>query len=330
MKRCFVSSILAKIAKEEGVELILEPDYQYVGCFILPNGEKRYFRDTTFDLNGSGAYALAKDKDYAMFFLKKFGYPVVGGETFYRARWARSIGSERNPQAAIQYANRVGFPLIVKPNSRSQGVGVFLVDSEAALVDAIKKVSRYDRVFLVQRLFDGIDYRLLVLDGEILAAYQRIPLSVEGDGVHSVFDLLAMKKNALRKLGHQAKIRMKDPRILQTLQRFGLGFDSVLRQGEHIPLLPNANLSAGGSCVDVTNEIHPAWREMMRSLSRDMNLRYVGVDVLLKRGSLADEPNDFVVLEVNASAGLEHFAMSGALQFERVEQIYRLLIRAIL
>src|SRR5690242_1509117 len=116
MKPCFVSPILAKIAKEEGISIILEPRYGYVGCFVLPNGVRRYFRSTVFDLNGSGATEVAKDKDYAAFFLKDAGYPVPEGEAFFSQRWAKAIGSQRDPSAALEYATRFGWPLIIKPN----------------------------------------------------------------------------------------------------------------------------------------------------------------------------------------------------------------------
>ena len=35
------------------------------------------------DLNPVGASDIAKDKDYANFFMKKMGYPIVPGRTFF-------------------------------------------------------------------------------------------------------------------------------------------------------------------------------------------------------------------------------------------------------
>ncbi|NDK10311.1 hypothetical protein GW846_06070 [Candidatus Gracilibacteria bacterium] len=57
-----------------------------------------------------------------------------------------------------------------------------------------------DRVAILQRFVEGDDYRIVVLDQEVIASYRRLPLSVEGDGVHSIIQLLQIKQERFRQM----------------------------------------------------------------------------------------------------------------------------------
>ena len=79
--------ILKKIAPKIGARVVLEPKWNIVGQIIFKNGKKRYFRYSSLDLNPLGASEISKDKDFAAFFMRKMGYPVILGETFFSKPW---------------------------------------------------------------------------------------------------------------------------------------------------------------------------------------------------------------------------------------------------
>ena len=118
---------------------------------------------------------------------------------FLADRWADAIKSNRKIPHGIKYAEKLGYPLIVKPNSQSQGSGVTLVNNKKELVFSLKEIFKIDRIAIIERYLPGRDYRIVVLDGEIISAYERIPLSVTGDGKNSVFSLLKRNKMFLKK-----------------------------------------------------------------------------------------------------------------------------------
>ncbi|MEK9182916.1 MAG: hypothetical protein AAB849_00190 [Patescibacteria group bacterium] len=120
-----------------------------------------------------------------------------------------------------------------------------------------------------------------------------------------------------------------DFRIANQLKRAGLSFRSVLPNGSRLELLPNANLSTGGDALDVTETMHPDWQKLAIKLTRDMNLRYCGVDVMTE-GTLKEPPKSYVVLEVNAAPGLDHYSSSGANQRRIVEKMYRKILEAMM
>ena len=98
--------------------------------YRFKDGKRSYFRYNTLDLNPVGASDIAKDKDYANFFMAHMGYPTVRGKSFFSDEWCEAIGSKRNSHAAYRYAKILGFPLVVKPNSGTQGTDVALVHNK--------------------------------------------------------------------------------------------------------------------------------------------------------------------------------------------------------
>ena len=112
----------------------------------------------------------------------------------------------------------------------------------------------------------------------IISAYERIPLSVKGDGKSSVKVLLARKQKQFARSKRDTVIKPSDPRIKEKLARDGLSFASVLARGKRLFLLDNANLSCGGDALDVTDVMHPDYRDMAIRLTKDMGLRYCGAD----------------------------------------------------
>ncbi len=278
-----LGQVLQKIAPQIGATVIMEPKWKIVGQIIYKNGRKRYFRYSSLDLNPLGASEIAEDKDYANFFMKKMGYPIIpGSKTFYSNEWARAIGSpRRNIDAAYHYAKKLGFPVIVKPNSGSQGVGVALVHTKREFYRAIRAVFKRDRVALVQQPVKGKDYRLVVLDDRVISAYARIPLNVVGNGISTIKQLLREKQRRFIVSSRDTKIKLNDPRIAEKLKRQGLNFRSVPAKDERIFLLDNANLSTGGDAMDVTATVHPAFKQIAVQVTKDMGLRLCGVDFMI-------------------------------------------------
>ena len=316
-----MAQILRKIAPRIGATVVMEPKWGIVGQINFASGRRRYFRFSSIDLNSLGATEIAKDKDYASFFLKHMGYPTIPGKTFYPKTFCEQIGSDQDIDAAYQYARKIGFPIIVKPNSASQGKGVALVHTRREFYRRMRAIFRVDRVALVQRPVVGDDYRIVVLDAKVISAYQRIPLNVTGNGMSTIRQLLQKKQETFVRSGRDTKLKFDDPRISAKLFRAKLRIDSVLEKGRKIYLLDNANLSAGGDSVDVTSQMHPAFKELAIRITKDMGLRLCGVDLMIV-GDVSRPVKKYWILEINAAPGLDHYAASGKEQEKIVEELY--------
>ena len=327
-----LGKLLRKIAPRIGATVFLEPEWEIAGQITFESGKNSYFRYNTLDLNPVGASDIAKDKDYANLFMRRLGYPVVpGSRTFFSKEWAQAIGaSRRTIDDAYAYSRRLGFPVVVKPNTGSQGSGVVIVHNRREFYRAMRGAFKLDRVVLVQRPVRGRDYRLVVLDEEVISAYERIPLNIVGDGKTSIQRLLRMKQRQFIAAKRGTRIKLDDPRVAEKLKRQGLTLRSVPSLGERVFLLDNANLSSGGDAIDVTASVNPAFRQLAVRLTSDMGLRLCGVDLIVD-GHISGPSvsGKYWVLEINAAPGLDHYAKTGKAQEKIVEELYLKVLRSL-
>lgn len=319
-ERLALAPLLKKLAPKIGARVLIESEWKIAGQIHFKNGSKRYFRYNTLDLNRVGASDIAKDKDYANFFMRHMGYQTIEGRAFLSSEFAKAIGSTRTIRAASAYAKTLGFPVVVKPNSGSQGNGVAVVENEKELLRALRAIFKKDRVALVQRRVTGRDYRIVVLDKKVISAYERIPLNVVGDGRSTIRQLMLRKQKEFVTTKRDTKINFGDPRIALKLRRQKLSFNSTPKKGDTVLLLDNANLSSGGDSMDVTNLIHPEIKKMAVKLTHDMGLRLCGVDIMV--ADATKKPSQLRILEINAAPGLDHYVKSGRKQEKIVEALY--------
>jgi len=331
-KRWLASDVIAMVAPKLGILVEREPEYGMVGRLILPDGRNSFFRGATLDLNGYGSAEVARDKAFALYFLSARGYPVPKTHTFFSPRWCQLIGSTKGPEAGWLLALDLGLPVVLKPNSRSQGVGVAVVEGKPSFVAAASAAfeDAQDRVALVQELVGGRDYRVVVLDDEVISAYERVPYSVVGDGDKSVAALIADRRQSLAAVGRKAP-GLDDFRVASWLRHARLTPSYVPQKGETIRLMLAANLSTGGESEDVTARISVGYADLSVSIARDMGLRLCGVDLLVRHDvTKQPTPDAFTVLEVNAAPGLDHYAFSGRRQRQVVERLYTRALEALL
>lgn len=317
----------AEIATEIGASILMEPEWKIAGQITFKNGSRSYFRYNSLDLNPMGASDIAKDKGFASFFMQSMGYKTISNNTFFSPAWGKAIGEpERNIDMAYAYAQQLTFPVIVKPNSGSQGSGVTLVHNKKEFYFAMRAIFRVDRIAIVQPHITGNDYRVVVLDNKVISAYRRIPLNVVGNGKSTIRQLLEKKQQQFVAISRDTVIKIDDVRIKNKLKHRGLTLDSIPNKAEVIYLLDNANLSSGGDSVDVTKKVHPKFKKLAINLTRDMNLRLCGVDLIID-GDIADKPKNYWILEINAAPGLDNYVKLGKEQVQIVKALYRKVLK---
>ncbi|MEH1929421.1 cyanophycin synthetase [Nostoc sp.] len=327
METPFVTSIIQKVAEQIGAVVLLDPECTFVGLITFKNGNKTFFRTSRFSINSSGSVAIAKDKGVSSFFLKKFGYKVTEGKTFFSKELCEEIANCRNIDAGFYYAKELGFPVIVKPLNLSQGVFVTKVHNKQEYYQVAKKILQKVSGFIVERFYNGNDYRIVVLDDEVVSAYQRIPLFIIGDGQSNVLELMQQKQKTFIKNGRKEIIDFEDYRINKNLRRRKLNFNSVIPNNNIVYLLDNANLSTGGEAIDFTENIHLDFQKLAVSITKDMELRLAGVDILTS--NITSPMGDYTIIEVNGAPSLTHYASFGEVQTKRVENLYLKVLKAL-
>ena len=258
---------------------------------------------TTTGRTGNIAVELTGDKEETNGILRDLGLPVPEQRIVRRA------------SEAVRAAKRIGFPVVLKPLDGNHGRGVSInlkTDEEVEL--GFRKAAEHGRTIIVESYIEGFDHRLLVVNGELVAAAKREPGHVVGDAKHSIAELVDIVNDDPRRgVGHEKVLtRLEfDHQAEQLLMKSGHDKDTVPKKGEVVYLRSTANLSTGGTAQDVTDIIHPDNREMAIRAIRAIGLDIGGVDFLTNDISLSYREAGGAICEVNAGPGFRmHVAPS--------------------
>jgi D-alanine-D-alanine ligase-like ATP-grasp enzyme len=320
-------AILERLAPLIGATVLLEPEFQIVGLIRFRNGRRSFFWHNKFNLNSVSAARIAQDKGYTSFFLRSLGYSVPESRTFFREGFRQRVHSKRGVTAARQYARELGWPVFVKPCRGSQGEAVAMATNLRELNEAAAQVFERGRVLVIEQACRGRDYRIIVLDGEVISAYERIPLSVMGDGRSTVAKLLAARQRAFDAQGRDTRIPMGDSRLITILRRSRMRLTSVPSPGTELRLMDAANLSLGGTTRDMTKQLHPSFAKLAAKIAADLDLRLTGIDLITVD---ATKPiGAYSILEVNSAPGLYHYGGFGAEHDARIDSLYLRVLKAV-
>jgi cyanophycin synthetase len=250
---------------------------------------------TIASTTGQLGVEIAGDKSLTKKLLGDNGVPVPKGEV---------AGDE---DEAVEIAEKLGWPVVVKPLDASHGRGVLTnIRSESELRLAYNDALKFRDEVLVEQFLEGFDFRFLVIAGRFICAAQRVPAFVVGDGKRTIEELVAeVNKDPRRGIGHE-KILTKieiDDLSLALLARRNLTPRSVPPAGETVDLKATANLSTGGISRDVTDSVHPSNIHLMERIARIVGLDIAGIDVI---SPSVEHPIAEVgggIVEVNAAPG---------------------------
>ncbi|MCT1905528.1 acylphosphatase [Oceanobacillus sojae] len=271
--------------------------------FSLSNGDKtHYFFRSRGDKVANKTVKICQDKEKTKSYLQQSHVPIPLGATL-----------ETN-EDIINYANKIGYPVIIKPLSGSMGKGVYTnISNKEELVDILKELrSAYSyRKYLVEKHYDGKEYRVYVVGDKVIGATNRIPANIIGDGVNTVEKLINIK-NKERKLNpYLAPKPIKaDYEVTYMLERVGYTLDSIPETDEQVFLREKSNLSSGGDPIEATDELSEEVKQIaVNALQALPSIPHAGVDIIV-------DPQDGrkgVVLEANATAeiGFHLFPLEG-------------------
>ncbi|HEX8172697.1 MAG TPA: cyanophycin synthetase [Thermoanaerobaculia bacterium] len=238
---------------------------------------------------------IAGDKDKTKTILGFHGIPVPSGEV------------TRDYEEAVEIAQRIGWPVVVKPLDASQGRGIVTnIRNEEELRIAFEDAKRYRATIVVERYLPGRDYRLLVIDHKFVAAAERVPAHVTGDGTHTIEQLVELENQNPCRGEHHEKVLTKiniDASTRRLLSLRGLSLESVPEPGQVVHLKTTANLSTGGTSIDVTDRVHPANIELAERISCLVGLDICGIDVVAPDVETPITGNGGGIVEVNAAPG---------------------------
>ncbi|MBT8087246.1 MAG: cyanophycin synthetase [Gammaproteobacteria bacterium] len=273
---------------------------------LVQFGQGRYqqrIQATTTGRTSNIAVELASDKEETNGILRDLGLPVPRQELV------------RNREDAVRAAERIGYPVVLKPLAGNHGRGVAINLRNADEVQSgFDKAREHGSTIIVESYIEGFDHRLLVVNGQLVAAAKRVPGHVVGDGKHSIRELVdIVNQDPRRGVGHEKVLtRLEfDHQAERLLAKLSYDHETVPEKGEVVYLRSTANLSTGGTAIDVTDVIHPDNREMAIRAINAIDLDIGGVDFLTRDISESYRDAGGGICEVNAGPGFRmHVAPS--------------------
>jgi cyanophycin synthetase len=209
----------------------------------------------------------------------------------------------------------IGWPCVVKPPRSGGGKGVSAdIRDMAGLQEAVKVARAYETIVIVESHVPGSDYRLMVIDGELVAAVRREPPSITGDGKRTIAELFALfnvpRQRPERESGYLTPVA-DDAALAATLARQGVDKQTVLAKGRSVLLRTSANRSTGGTCTDVMQQVHPEVAGLAVQIASAFGFRATGIDYITPDISRPPSEAGGGFLELNTTPGMRVLLAGG-------------------
>ena len=251
------------------------------------------------------AVEISCDKEDTHNLLNDLGLPVPQQRIVYSA------------DEAVRAAQVIGVPVVIKPLDANHGRGVSInLTKDEEIRAAFTEAEEHSKsaAMLVESFVNGFDHRMLVVNDKLVAVAKRVPGHVVGDGKHSMAELVdIVNLDPRRGIGHQKVLTVLeiDNQAKRLIADAGHTVETVLPKGEVFYLRATANLSTGGTAIDLTDLVHPDNRDMAERAIMAVGLDVGGVDFLIDDITKSYKDIGGAIVEVNAAPGFRmHVAPS--------------------
>lgn len=249
---------------------------------------------------------IACNKDLTKRMLHDAAIPVPVGELI------------TDEEGLDEVVRKIGYPIVIKPLDGNHGKGssINVSDWEAAKI-GLAHAQTYSTRVIVEKYITGYDFRVLVINNKMIAAARRVPAHVIGDGELNLQQLIDKENQDPRRgYGHENVLTeiTIDKDTTELLDKLHYTLDTIPQKGEVVYLKSTANLSTGGTSIDVTDMVHPENITMAERISKIIGLDVCGIDIMAENLTQPLKESGAAIIEVNAAPGFRmHLAPSEGL-----------------
>lgn len=272
----------------------------------------RLFQSTFSDQTSTIAVQLCSNKDLTKSILGRAGIPLPDG---FLANGAKH---------AVAIAEKLGYPVIVKPADTERGTGITgNLNTAEEVHRAYEKARRYSKHILVERYLAGVTFRVNIYAGRVSSIIKKVPASIFGDG-KSTIEQLVNAENKARKMLQAEFAQVKpiklDQEATALLQAQGFTASSVPDPGTEVFLKKSANVSSGGRLIEYRDPVHPETIEMLERACAVLRLDIGGIDLISDGLDRPWYETETAILEVNSKPQLS------AIHFENGQKLLNLYV----
>lgn len=281
------AKILVEEAERRGIQAEIVDDE--LNLYRLNyRGKKIMCWESLTECTSALAYAICSDKHLTLRVLHRAGLSLPGQVLF------------QNMDQALFYLEKWG-SLVVKSLTGEQGKGVTVdVRCREHLEMAIEKARKYHHKVIIEEYIEGHDVRIIVINHQFVAAIERKPATIMGDGIHTIYEKIKLRNEELWVVSEgESQIPLSEE-TKRVIEQQGYSWDDVLEEGKLLQVQKTANYHTGGTIRDVTDEISPYIREIAIKASQAINIPVVGLDLIMPD----IKKDEYYIIEANERPGL--------------------------
>jgi len=235
-------------------------------------------------------------------FLKE-GLPVADGGVAWN-RWQ-----------ALRIFNKITKPVITKPNlgSRSRHTMIHIKTRDDLIV-GFKKAQKLSPLVIVEEELNGYLFRGTLVGKKLVGVVKRDQPAVEGDGIHTLTELLEEENKRPERQGPIFHKIVIDHESDVELNREGMTMESIPEKGKVVTFSQKTSRSCGGTTTEVSDIVHPDNVKMLEKLGEFLNDPLVGVDFIMEDISKPwHEEQHYGIIECNSCPfiDLHHYPLFG-------------------
>lgn len=288
------TQLLLKAAVKRGITFkVIDRDENFV--VLMKGDHKEYVKQATkTSLDSYSTVLIMENKIVTKEVLKERGIRVPNGDAF------RSL-----EEAMAAYERYHDKAIVIKPKSTNFGLGITIFNRAFSKEDyqqAFEIAFKHDQTVLLEAFMTGKEYRFLVMGEEVVGVLHRVPANVEGDGVHTIEQLVHEKnKDPLRGRGYKTpleKIQLGEAEDM-FLKIHNHHWGEIPSKGEIIYLRENSNISTGGDSLDYTDDIPSSYKALAVESAKAAGATFCGVDMMIEDITSEASHSNYSIIEIN-------------------------------
>jgi cyanophycin synthetase len=236
--------------------------------------------------------SLSCDKLLSKMILRKIGCPVPSGSYI------------DNIDNLITCANKINFPVVIKPIDRDRSEGVTTdIKNYDQLQKAYSEAVKFSKKIMIEEHIDGDVYRIALIHNNLIYVVKRLPKGVYGDGERTIASLIDKANLIENKKAPWLRLKPfpKDQSALDSLYEQKVSMETVVDKGKYVYLRKIQSNQDGGGVENFTEIIHPDNIKLANKISNMFRIKSIGIDFITTDISKPWYETNGKILELNYS-----------------------------
>lgn len=288
------TQLLLKAALLKGAYFeLIDKDDNFIRLYNQ-NKEEYVCQATKTSLDNYVSILKMENKSVTKKILEKHNIRTPHGENY--------LSSEQAKKSFSLYKDSA---IVIKPKSTNFGIGITILKENNNPINFNKAIDiafQADNNILIEEFITGKEYRFFVINDQVVAILHRVPANVEGDGIHTISELVDIKNtDPLRGTGYHTPLEKlkKGEAEIMFLESQSMTLSTIPQLGEKIYLRENSNISTGGDSIDFTDDIDQSYKQIAVNAAKALDVKITGVDMMINNITQPASQSNHAIIEMN-------------------------------